>query len=88
MNLLSSSSTFMNHIDETAKQCNYAGYVDKYVTFPPTGPLPLPGTNNVVEPGCDVWDEILNATLIVNPAFNIYHIFDQYLVLWDVLGFP
>ena len=78
----------MNHLDETAKRCHYAGYMDKYVTFPPRGPLPLPGTNTSADPGCDVWDEILDATLIVNPAFNIYRIFDQYPILWNVLGFP
>jgi len=31
---------------------------------------------------------IFNASLIVNPAFNIYRIFDTYPILWDVLGFP
>ncbi|KAF8905762.1 Alpha/Beta hydrolase protein [Gymnopilus junonius] len=36
----------------------------------------------------DVWDTIFNAALIVNPAFNIYRIFDTFPVLWDVLGFP
>ena len=84
----SSSTTFMNQLDETAKRCHYAGYMDRYVTFPPKGPLPLPGTNTDGDPGCDVMDEIINATLIVNPAFNIYRIFDQYPILWDVLGFP
>jgi carboxypeptidase D len=80
----------LHQLDETAKQCNYAGYVDKYVTFPPKGPLPFLGTNTFANPGgpCDVWDEIVNATLIINPAFNIYRIFDQYPILWDVLGFP
>ncbi|KAF8350959.1 Alpha/Beta hydrolase protein [Amanita rubescens] len=54
----------------------------------PKGPLPFPWKDTFADPGCDVWDEILNATLIVNPAFDIYRIFDQYPILWDVLGFP
>ena len=78
----------MNEINQLAERCNYAGYVDKYVTFPPKGLLPMPGTNTFADPGCDAWDTILNATLITNPAFNIYRIFDVYPVLWDVLGFP
>ncbi|KAF8350960.1 Alpha/Beta hydrolase protein [Amanita rubescens] len=86
--VFSLNTTFMNQLDAMAKQCNYAGYVDEYVTFPPKGPLPFFWTNTTADPGCDVWDTILNATLIVNPAFNIYRIFDQYPILWDVLGFP
>jgi hypothetical protein len=48
----------------------------KYVTYPPQGLLPLPGTNVEFDEGCDVWDMILNASVIVNPAFNPYRIFD------------
>ena len=76
----------MKHLDETAKRCNYAGYVDKYVTFPPKGLFPIP--SGLADPTCDVWDKIVNATLIINPAFDVYRIFEQYPILWDVLGFP
>jgi carboxypeptidase D len=51
--------------------------MEKHVTYPPRGRLPLPGKSTEPEQGCDVWDEILFAALIVNPAFNIYHIFDM-----------
>jgi carboxypeptidase D len=44
--------------------------------YPPRGPLPLPGTSTVNDPNCDVWDEIEDAALYVNPAFDIYHIGD------------
>jgi carboxypeptidase D len=44
--------------------------------YPPRGPLPLPGTSTVNHPNCDVWDEIEDAALYVNPAFDIYHIGD------------
>ena len=53
----------------------------KHVRYPPRGPLPLPGQSTEADPGCDVWDEIFNAALQVNPAFNIYRIFDMVSVL-------
>jgi hypothetical protein len=70
------SQTFMAELDKKAASCNYAGYVRKHVTYPPKGLLPLPGKSTSADKGCDVWDDILNAALIVNPAFNIYRIFD------------
>jgi len=82
------NQTFLAHLDSVAAACNYSGYMKKHVTYPPRGLLPLPGTSIGFDPGCDVWDEIFNAALLVNPAFNIYHIFDTWPILWDVLGFP
>ena len=49
----------------------------KHVTYPPRGLLPLPGKSTAADPGCDVWEEIFDASLIVNPAFDIYHVFDM-----------
>ena len=66
----------MAELDKKAASCNYAGYMDKYVTYPPNGLLPLPGKSTEADAGCDLWDEIFSAALIVNPAFNIYRIFD------------
>ena len=71
----------MAELDNKAASCNYTGYVDKYVTYPPKGLLPLPGKSIVADEGCDLWDEIFNAALIVNPAFNIYRIFDTVRIL-------
>ena len=71
------SQTFLKHLDSVAKACNYSDYMEKHVTYPPRGLLPLPGTSTEADPGCDVWDEIFNAALLVNPAFNIYRIFDM-----------
>jgi len=82
------SQTFLKHLDSVAAACHYSDYVEKHVTYPPHGLLPLPGKSTEFDPGCDVWDEIFNAALLVNPAFNIYHIFDMWPILWDVLGFP
>ena len=70
------SESFMAHLDAVAAKCGYTGYVEKHVTFPPKGRLPLPGKSTEADPGCDVWSEIFNAALAVNPAFNVYRIFD------------
>lgn len=82
------NQTFMQQLDTIATKCNYAGYINKYVTFPPQGLLPLPGNSTSADPGCDVWNLIFDAALLINPAFNIYRIYDTYPILWDVLGFP
>lgn len=86
--VFSLNQTFLKHLDETAKKCHYAGYMEKYVTYPPKGPFPLPGKNTSAVPGCDVWTDILDAALLINPGFNTYRIFDMYPILWDMLGFP
>jgi len=70
------SKTFLAHLDSVAAACNYTDYVEKNVKYPPHGLLPLPGKSTESDPGCDVWDEIADAAYLVNPAFNIYRIFD------------
>ncbi|KAG6910188.1 hypothetical protein DXG01_012637 [Tephrocybe rancida] len=87
-NVFAFNKTFLTQVDALAVKCNYVGYFDKHVTHPPTGLLPLPGKSTSADRGCDLWDIIFEAALIVNPAFNIYCIFDTYPVLCDVLGFP
>jgi carboxypeptidase D len=77
LKLIVYSQTFLAYLDTVAANCNYTDYMEKYVTYPPRGPLPLPGTSIEFDPGCDVWDEIIDAALLVNPGFNIYHIFDM-----------
>lgn len=78
----------MKELDAIAAHCNYAGYMDKFVTYPPNGLLPLPGKSTFADKGCDVWDLIFEAAVTINPAFDVYRIFDTYPILWDVLGFP
>ncbi|KAG5637430.1 hypothetical protein H0H81_004589 [Sphagnurus paluster] len=83
------NQTFLAQLDALSKKCNYAGYMDKHVTYPPkNGLLPLPGKSTTADRGCDVWNMIFNEALRINPAFNVYRIFDTYPILWDVLGFP
>ncbi|KAG8806089.1 hypothetical protein FRC17_005184 [Serendipita sp. 399] len=87
-NVFAFNQTFMKELDKINKKCGYANYMDKYLKYPPRGKLPLPGHSTQFDPGCDVWTLIFEAALIINPAFNVYRIFDVYPVLWDVLGFP
>lgn len=87
-NLNLSSSTYMKHLEKKSARCNYTDYFDNHVSYPPKGLLPLPGTSTENDPGCDMWDDIFDHALIINPAFNIYRIFDVLPILWDVLGFP
>lgn len=69
------SQSFLTQIDQAADTCNYNSYLQKYLTYPPPpAPFPLPGTS---DPSCDVWDTILEAALLLNPAFDIYRIFDM-----------
>jgi carboxypeptidase D len=51
--------------------------MEKHVTYPPEGLLPVPSAILEGDQDCDVWNEIFNAALLVNPAFNMYHIFDM-----------
>ncbi|KAI5121519.1 hypothetical protein M0805_002580 [Coniferiporia weirii] len=87
-NVFSFNQTFLTHLDTQAAACNYTDYFDKFVTYPPRGLLPLPGDSVEAAHGCDLWDEIFDAALVINPAFDIYRIFDTFPILWDVLGFP
>jgi carboxypeptidase D len=50
--------------------------MEKYLKYPPQGLLPLPGSSTEPDTACDVWDEVYNAAILVNPAFNPYHILD------------
>jgi carboxypeptidase D len=78
------SQSFLAQINQIADKCNYNSYLKKYLTYPPPpAPFPLPGTSTEADPGCDVHDEIIGAALLLNPAFNIYRIFDMvyYLLL-------
>ncbi|KAG6370259.1 Alpha/Beta hydrolase protein [Boletus reticuloceps] len=74
--LFSFNQTFLDYLDQTATACNYTNYLSTYMTYPPNGLLPLLGDSVEFADRCDVWDDIFYAALIINPAFNIYRIWD------------
>lgn len=72
------SQTFLAYLDNLANRCNYNSYLEKYLTYPPPpAPFPLPGKSTLADPGCDAWTAIFEAALLLNPAFDIYRIFDM-----------
>lgn len=58
------------------------------MTFPPNGTLPTPPSASTYAPGCAIWNDIINAALLVNPCWDIYQVATTCPLLWDVLGFP
>lgn len=84
--LFNFNSTFTADIHARAKKCGYTDFMNKYLTFPPPGPLPLPPS--ALATGCDLWDDIYSAVLLTNPCFDMYQIATTCPLLWDVLGFP
>ena len=70
------SETFMAQMDAIAAKCGYTDYLAQHLTFPPQGLLPLPNNRTRAIGGCGLWDTIFDAALVVNPAFNVYRIFD------------
>jgi len=85
------SSSFVSQLEATADSCGYTNYTETYLTYPPNGTLPLPGTganSTFAAAGCDIWDTAFQGAVEVNPAFSVYRIFDSYPTAWDVLGFP
>ncbi|KAA1473927.1 alpha/beta-hydrolase [Dentipellis sp. KUC8613] len=88
-NIFGFNQSFMQQLDQRAESCHYTDYLQKYISYPPPpAPFPLPGSSVEFDDGCDVWSDIVGAALLLNPAFNVYRVYDVYPVLWDVLGFP
>lgn len=86
--LFSFNKSFTDYIHTTADSCGYTDFLNKYLVYPPAGPLPNPPTSNETTDTCDLWDDILNAVSLINPCFDIYEITTTCPLLWDVLGFP
>ncbi|KAG8529478.1 uncharacterized protein KY384_006115 [Bacidia gigantensis] len=86
--LFSLNASFTSYIHSQAETCGYTEYLNKYLVFPPPGPLPNPPMTKGSDDPCDIWNAILNAVSLINPCFDIYQIATTCPLLWDVLGFP
>lgn len=85
-NVMNLNDTFMAAINQRAQKCGYIDFMNNALQFPPKGKLPSAPSSN--RPGCDVWDDIIEAATYVNPCFNVYHLIDFCPFLSDEMGFP
>jgi len=86
--LFSFNQTFMDDIHRRSAACGYDTFMDLAMTFPPNSTLPTPPNVNGNITGCQIWDDVFNAALLVNPCWDVYQVATTCPVLWDVLGFP
>ncbi|KAF8813757.1 alpha/beta-hydrolase [Phlegmacium glaucopus] len=90
-NLFPFNSSFWAELQQISDTCGYSDYLDKFVTYPPAGQLPLPVATNgtfSVTPSCRIHSPIQRAIGLLNPVFNVYRVSDTWPNLWSVLGFP
>lgn len=77
----------MAELEKISADCNYTNYAKKFLTYPPTTSVfPLPGTSEDPDGYCDIWGLIIDAALILNPAFDVYFIFEMPPLPWSVVG--
>ena len=87
-NVMGFNASFMAEMEARHQTCGYAGYIDKYLTFPPPEPQP-PVFFNSGSPdnsSCGLWELFDHAAFPINPCFNVYAVNDGCPLLWDVLG--
>ncbi|KAF2136235.1 uncharacterized protein K452DRAFT_237868 [Aplosporella prunicola CBS 121167] len=85
------NETFWEYIRNISSSCGYDDFLAEGLTFPPKGPLASPpGTyaNNTIKPECDIFNQVFDAILKINPCFDIYQVGQLCPLLWDTLGFP
>ena len=72
------NSTFIADLQKRSDKCGFTNYFEKYATYPPKGPLPLPSQAytgipnyaNITEE-CDTWGLVYEAAITINPNFNV-----------------
>lgn len=88
------NDTFVNYLHETADECGYTAYLDKYLTFPPEGTQPaiLPG-EDAGEPGsyspakCNLFSQVDAAIKELSPCTGTYNILQRCPMPYDPIGF-
>jgi carboxypeptidase D len=79
------NDSFVESVNQRAESCGYFSFMEEALTFPPQGKFTAP---NISAEGCSIWDDIITASIYVNPCFNFYHLTDYCPFLWDEMGFP
>lgn len=98
-NIWGFNQTFLEYINKLDKQCGYEDYLNKYLTFPPSGVQPelhLNYTSGAIEGlegqtldpdwGCVIFDLALQEENRINPCFNLYEIIDHCPQPYDPIG--
>ena len=71
--LLGLNDSFVQGIRAQAAACGYEGFLDRYLQYPPAGPIPPPPNSDFDPQGdCDVWSTIIDAATLINPVCNRY----------------
>ncbi|KAA1474008.1 alpha/beta-hydrolase [Dentipellis sp. KUC8613] len=90
-NVFPFNSSFVAELQRISDSCGYTDYLDKYVSYPPKGQLPLVGTNGTsvhAKEECHIWEMIFEEVSIINPAWNVYRVTETWPMSWSVMGFP
>jgi carboxypeptidase D len=67
--MFSLNDSFMTDLRLRADRCGYTHFLNEQLVFPPKGPLP-PAPNWQAR-GCDLWNLIYNASILVNACFDV-----------------
>lgn len=86
------NDTYMAFLHNASEACGYNAFMDKYLAFPPPGPLPskMPGTDasGRTMSGCSLHGSIEREIMLINPCWDVYQVATTCPLLYDVLGFP
>jgi len=87
-NLFNLNESYVKTLQNASDACGYTSFLNEYLVYPPAGPMPSPPGLNGASPECQVWENIFNAALLVNPCWDVYQIATTCPLLFDPLGFP
>ena len=62
------NETYMAYLNAQDKKCGYRDFLDKNLVYPPNGKLPSPPGLYKTADGCDLFDAVIDAALLVNPV--------------------
>ncbi|THG97171.1 hypothetical protein EW026_g4786 [Hermanssonia centrifuga] len=90
------NASFYAQLQNISDTCGYTDYLDKFVTYPPAGQLPLPAGATIdpvtkavgISAACRMHSPIQREVSILNPVFDVYRVSDTWPSLWSVIGFP